>query len=446
MKERKNLMNGYTTRPISLAGYTENRKTILLSQMHEVSFKELEERAEGVVMYRDMHTDSSAGEGTPRDMQRLESYKLEIAEVYRGRQDVFKGVLQNTSIKYTPGDSLLMWAPNSETVVQKLMELLSIQKDRVIEFTRVRIRGRAHVFSFAGRISEYFRYFLDVTSLPSKLSLFRLSQYAEKDSDKLAYLSSKEGSADYFAMGKNWNSLLDILVQFSVKIPLESLLEVAKEIKPRAFSLINQESNECEFIAGILRNGESDCREGHFSDYIMRVAQTENTPVSSESAEASGMIYRIRHKENILFQLRSSTKNALLFGIGTGVSPFISFIRNCKKDCVFTLFYGCKTEDENILAKTGIAWEAGLESEYAGAKLFTTESPNVTVHVVYSQTNQSIRMGEFLQRNKEKIAARCREISTSGIYTCGNKQAMQSVSQYFTAEHPEISQHNDDWS
>ncbi|OAG33172.1 hypothetical protein NEIG_01597 [Nematocida sp. ERTm5] len=442
MKSKK-LMNAWQKREVLLENYTEDRKKLLLRPIHSIEIKE------GVVVsgleYADAYSDQCTG-GNASD--RLETYKLNTTEIYRGRQCVIRGTVDGLKMKYTPGDSLLMWAPNSDEIVEVLMGLFNIKEDKCVQFRRIRCRDSSLIFSFSGRISGYFKYFLDITSIPSKLALFRLSQYAEKNKDQLEYLSSKEGSGDYFALGRNWNTLIDILLQFRVKIPFEALLEVSKEIKPRAFSFINGEDDDCEFVAGILTDTESPVRNGHFSDFLLRNTGNKAETMGTSLIQKKFMdcIYRVKHKENNLFKLRSSSTVCLLFGIGTGVAPFISFIRNCRKDCQFTLFYGCKSSEENILVKTSIAHGKEHPSEYTGAFLLKTECPNVEVHVVYSQTHLSIRMGEFLEKNAAQVQKKCAELSLDGIYICGNKEATKSISNYFAVNHPEVLLHSDDWS
>ncbi|KAI5192133.1 NADPH-ferrihemoprotein reductase [Nematocida minor] len=446
----------YIARAISTSAYTPERKPHTFTRLHSVSLAEKTKCKDGesLVLYKDKHTmaetsTSSASQETQLNPSTIYTFHTET--LYAGRQTSIKMTVRDRKIEYVPGDSILLWVSNSESIANTLMELLDVPADRWISFQRIHNRTSSVVFSFAGMASDYFRHFLDTTSLPSKLFLYRLSEYAcEEEKDKLAYLSSKEGSAEYFMMIRNWNSIIDILIQFRVKVPLEVLLEVCTEIKPRAFSLINKKENDIELIVGVISNStEESTRNGHFSEYAVSTANSREKTETAEDTDKnmrifdSSIAYRIQLKANRLLRLREETTNALLFGIGTGVAPFISFIRNHGSSCKFSLFYGCRNRDENILVKIGLVSGPGEESKYAGAVLFRVGPTDV--HVVYSRESMCLRMHDFLAKNKEKIDDECKQFFND-LYICGNKGAMAAVSAYFEDAHPNMKKYIDDWS
>lgn len=448
-------MDKYKARSVCTPGYKPERKALQFTQLYRVSFEEKQKfnQCSRIMIYSDKNTAASAKDTDPLGKTQIDSstvYSLEKEIVYSTKKTAVKLTVKNTPMEYVPGDSILLWVSNSESICSALMDILGVCKDRWISFTRTHIRTGAAVFTYSGMASDYFRHFIDATSLPSKLFLYRISKYADQsEQDKLEYLSSKEGSKDYFKMSKNWNSIIDILVQFKVKIPLEVLLEVCTEIKPRAFSLINKQKTDCVIIAGSVTNTqEGSVRKGHFTEYAISTQDTQKSAcegsgiLKNREPLDTSIVYRIQHKPNRLMALREETKNAFLFGIGTGVAPFISFIVNSGESKRFTLFYGCRSRHENILVNIGFLTGPSEESAYEGAILF--RKGNTNIHVVYSQENESFRIGQFLKRNKEKINSEC--MIFNDLYICGNKEAMQEISEYFAENHSEMNKYIDDWS
>ncbi|KAH9385996.1 uncharacterized protein NEMAJ01_0892 [Nematocida major] len=438
----------YIYRRVQTPNYTQDRKDRALTPTHTVRIKtRLCKEKENSILYKDK---SSA---EPAKIASSAAYAVNSTTIYTGRQTVVKCTLPDVRMDYTPGDSVLLWASNSECLCKALLSLLEIDDALFIAFERVHARTGAVVFSFSGMAADYFRHFMDAKSLPSKLLLYTLSEYASAENgcrDRLRYLSTKEGSADYFGMAKAWNSIADVFAEFSVKVPLEVLLGVCTEIKPRAFSMTQKIGSACEFVSGILTNtAEDSTRLGHFSEYIASAASEtgSHTPGLDLSA---GLVYRVQHKENRLLRMRMSQpgRSALLVGIGTGVSPFISFIRNCPEGARLTLFYGCRSPGENILLQWGLISGEGERSEYAGARKHCMPSagPGIRVYVVYSQADMCIRMDRFFVANKGAAGKAWEEAEKTDLYICGNKPASMSVSKYFSENHPALSQSVDDWS
>lgn len=448
-------MGEYKTRPVYIPEYTQERKQTSFSPLYRVSLheKEMDAPYSDVLEYTDKATAIYATDANPLGKTLINEssvYSLEKQIVYLGKRPVVKITIKENIVEYVPGDSILLWASNSESVCSALMSALCVPNKRWISFTRTHIRTGQVAFSFTGMASDYFRHFMDVTTLPSKMFLHRISEYAEpSEKDKLQYLSSKEGSKDYFGMKKNWNSIIDILVQFKVKVPMHVLLEISTEIKPRAFSLVNSQGEDSAVIVGSLSSEiDGSVRNGHFTEYVRGCLSLESRPYSQREAEKDrrvldrGIVYRVQHKPNMLMRLQKETKSAMLFGIGTGVAPFISFVVNNKESKKFSLFYGCRSKDENILVNIGFVCEPGEESEYTGAILYRKE--NTEIHVVYSRENRCLRMQSFLEENKESISNNCKIFND--LYICGNKKAMEAIAGYFTENHPGMAKYIDDWT
>lgn len=416
--------------------YVANRKPISFKQINKVCIQEqkAEERNKSGLH---SSTQQKREYTTEADAEIKTAFKAKIKRVFENQNTVLRVCVEGAHMQYTPGDSVLLRVSNSKERTDWLMEELNIDREKSIAFKRVHIKSQNVVFSYKGKIKEYFRHFLDISSLPSKYMLYKLSMFAEEEKrDRLLYLASKEGSKDYFLLSKSWNDLCDIIQQFKVQVDLETLLEVCTEIRPRAFSLTQQQNKDAEFICKIInkKTGE-DTRYGHFSSYAMR--QIERAPGSGFESD---IIYGIQRKPNKLMQMKEG--NGILVGVGTGVAPFISFLAQREKRS-FILFHGCATKKECILHALNIIHMEEKACEYKEAKRFTTKDGS-TLYSVYSRENASIRMDKFFSKNTEQIA---NLIAThQKVYICGNKGVQKSLRQHFTSSHPQAEVFIDDWS
>ncbi|KAI5171882.1 methionine synthase reductase [Nematocida sp. LUAm3] len=368
----------------------------------------------------------------------ISSLEIKKTDLFKGRREVGLATLPNTTLSYTPGDSVLLKVSNRKERVDFILKSIQRKQNEWVSFRKVHIKTQKEVFSYEGTIENLFLHCLDITSLPSKYLLYRLSleknelsSESEDKEDHLRYFASKEGSKDYFRIGSSWNDLADILMQYRVQCRIETLLELCPEIKPRAFSMIQRKEEEVQFICGVIEKQEktrNETRYGHFSSLFRDV----------ESITQSSFVFPMQIKENRLMQLREG--DGILIGVGTGISPFISFLRNAK-DRQFLLFYGCSSKEENILFSLGIISGEGTPSEYEGAVEYHIN--NASIYVIYSQEYQKIRTDAFFSKNHSKISGVLNKIQQ--VYICGNKGARASLSSFFTHTYPTHTLYADDW-
>ncbi|KAI5181565.1 methionine synthase reductase [Nematocida sp. AWRm80] len=399
-------------------------------------------------------------------------------------REVFYMRIENTSLDYIPGDSILIRVTNSDIEVKRILNTLGIEGEERISFRRIMNRNNKEVFSFSGKVYDYFKRYFDFTSIPSKSMLFRMSKYAgNKERNRLLYLCTREGMNDYFNLKYNWNSITDILEELSVKIPLVDLLEVCTELKPRAFSMINKNNQDIEFICKVITaTNKNRYRFGHVSQYILerhisskdiisimdrgdkddvsdiddisdiddvidkddvidriekiRIERVSDDKISNRAS--NGKLYSIGLKENRLMRMRKG--NGLLVGIGTGVAPFISFLRNKDPEQEFTLFYGCRNKEENILLALGIVQEEE-DTEYKGALKYKYNTD--TIYIIYSRENESIRLPEFFKMHTEKIDPLITRLSQ--VYICGNQMVQNSLLEYFKERQSNLLVYLDEW-
>ncbi|OAG30467.1 hypothetical protein NEDG_02009 [Nematocida displodere] len=381
-----------------------------------------------------------------------------------GEKSVWRVRIEGVQMAYTPGDSVLLRVSNEKKASERILRQLGCLSGAYLQFERVHIKTGRCVFSFQGRLGDYIEHFLDITSLPSKYCLYRLSLCAgEGRRDALEYLSSREGSRDYFSLNKNWNTLADIIEEFQVSLKLEDLLELSTEIKPRAFSLIQSPSQDIEFICGLItkNNGESE-RKGHFSTFISQVTdkqqawvvqsgnpqpstaqpapQCPSTTTQPTTQPSTALVYGVVLKPNKLMQMRAS--DSLLIATGTGVAPFVSFLRHRSQNRL-VLFYGCRAEEESILHGLGMVSGPGSECVYRGAREYVLDE-RTAIYIVYSRTNLSIHINTFLKINEERVAFLLETLQS--VFICGKREVQKSLSEHFAQAHPQMPLYIDDWS
>lgn len=359
-------------------------------------------------------------------------HQLTKRVLFNGERPVIQAQLPELAMSYTPGDSVTLHVSNTRHTAQHLLAILEIPEDAPLAFQRIHLRTNKTVFSYSGTVLEYFQHYLDITSLPSKLFLYRMSEWAaEPHSSRLGYLATKEGGADYFGLSKNWNTLIDLLEAFSVRPPLAVLLEVSTEIKPRAFSLTNRQEEPVEFLCGAVfkQHPETPSRRyGHVSSYLLE----------EDPSTTSSLVYHVGHKPNRLLQM--SSQSGVLIGVGTGIAPFISFLRH-QTGQQFILFYGCRRQSESILHAMNLIAGAGEACEYQGARKFYYQA--TPVYLVYSREDCSIHLDTFFQTNPLTTTIIHK---LPNVYVCGNRDVQRALSRHFASVAPRATLFIDDWA
>lgn len=239
----------------------------------------------------------------------------------------------------SPCDSIGIYAPNSDMLVERIFRLCGLE-DRCVRIERT---GQGP-FNFEGMLSHFVRHKLDITTLPRKMLLMSLSRGAGKRK-QLEYLCSKEGTRDYLSLGANWNTLADIIEEFECRPTLEDLIVNCELIKPRYYTLLGRQA---EILVGIISKSlDGQTSFGHVSGFIRRLSQESLTNVPVE----------ICFRRNKLFD-QIPLMNLVCFCTGTGIAPYIAFSRTSKSQNPMCLVYGFRSEEDNILKHFDIGNEA----------------------------------------------------------------------------------------
>lgn len=252
----------------------------------------------------------------------MEKLKTKWREVYRVKFD--------KTFDFSPGDSIGLMCPNSDTLVDEMMRILNTEDF----YCRIE-RTNGVIFTYYGTVRDFFKYYFDFTSLPKKALLVRLSRSCEETDQRHAeYLCSREGTKDYLKMGARWNNVIDFIKTFRCKPILEDLLGDCEIIKPRYFSLVNKVGESSEILIGtISKSFDGFVRYGHVSNYL----------INSGSEEIE-----IYLRPNFLFRMTRVKERILGICTGTGIAPFLSFVSNLEPHQNIWLVYGFRDDEDDI--------------------------------------------------------------------------------------------------
>lgn len=298
----------------------------------------------GGVYYLDSEIRSSYREAKLLDIKKLDTTWREVYKVILSYRDSF-----------IPGDAISLLVPNSDILVNKILKLLQKNGNEKISISYVK---KGCNFNYNGTLRHFFAHVYDLRMFMKKAFLYELAQVSDL-SNELYYLISNHGSSDYFSIISSSYSVLDIIERFKCNVTLEILLNNTELIKPRHYSFTNVKGMDTEIMIGLCYNSRKDRRVyGHVSEFI-KYAQINDTLLCG-------------YKNNILLNLQKH-KNVLMIATGTGIAPFISFVRN-DTDLNYWLLYACRTEQDNLSKDLDIRKNVLYSSESGDIKKYIIEN------------------------------------------------------------------------
>ena len=276
---------------------------------------------------------------------------------------------------YEPGHSIDIVCPNNEREVSLLLKRLnvsntgqfikikSLNESKKLGSNYVKLAENGNSIS----IDLFFKYCVDIRINCLKKSMLRmLASYCtdKEDETKLLELCSKEGSEHYLSIVKeNSLTLLDILNTFESCHPsIEHLIQMLPPLTTRSYTLCsyfdkkseNIHQHEMEIIFNLIDFPRNDYRT------------YERTGVATgylNELKAGDSFYFLKRKlQNFTFPATTDLKQRpiLMIGPGTGIAPFVSFLRSQKmhkeiaSESNLWLFYGCRSPFKDFLFKNEI--------------------------------------------------------------------------------------------
>jgi sulfite reductase (NADPH) flavoprotein alpha-component len=278
-------------------------------------------------------------------------------------------------LDYQPGDALGVIPQNPEGVVEQIMQLLNLDKEKSYSFRGEALTAKALL-----------RQKLNILHLPERVVA------------KYALLAEQDIPATRI-------NLLDLLKIYPLKDASQfpQLVEILEPIAPRLYSISSSpEAHAGEIHVTVAKdefkvNDEVKC--GLCSDYLI------NLP---EDTSLSFYIHR-----NAQFRLPADDKDVIMIGPGTGIAPFRSFLAH-----------------RDATGATGRNWLFFGEQHFVSDFLYQTELQNWTETGVLTRLNVAFSRDQaekiYVQHKMMKHGQELFNWLSSGasIYICGAKAPM----------------------
>ena len=265
---------------------------------------------------------------------------------------------------YEPGQAVDIVCANSVLEVTALLERLNLadkaeSRVGIKSLDETKKLGQAFVrlsqaTTQALTLRNLFLHCVDIRTNSLKKSFLRmLAEYSANTEEKMhiLHLASKEGSDTYTSLIKeNFLSLLDLLNMFkSCQPPLAHLLQMLPTLNPRPYSFCTcSADSEIEVIFNLVEfnvtsaNGRTYPRQGFGTGFLSALASGQN-------------FYFLKRKfHTFTFPPAANNKPVVMIGPGTGVAPFISYLRHIDSTQSSTnsklwLFFGCRDPEKDFL-------------------------------------------------------------------------------------------------
>lgn len=298
--------------------------------------------------------------------------------------------LPEEGIHYHPGDAIGILVKNPQKEVELLLGLLGLtqiaDKGCELSITPGTKKKAAAVPSFLpckSSLRHLLECCVDIRAVPKKTLLRALAEHTTNPCEqrRLLELVSKEGFGEYTRhVREACLSTLDLLMFFrSCRPPVTTLLEHLPRLLPRPYSAASSPlatPNHLTFVFNVVEipQGSSVAfsRQGVCTGWLASLASgncenDELVPSSGldvKDVEQALSNLTLTSSENIFIDiyLRSnqnfrpptdSSIPVVMVGPGTGVAPFVGFLKHRQKVGVgggeWWLFYGCRHKDKDFL-------------------------------------------------------------------------------------------------
>lgn len=247
--------------------------------------------------------------------------------------------LEESGLKYTPGDSLGVWFKNDEILAHKILSCLKIDVNEII-------------FSKENEpltILDALIYEFEITQLHPGF----VKKYAElTNNSELVDISNDKEKLNNFISNKQ---IIDLIIEYPSTISSRQLKDLLRKLTPRLYSIAssqNEVEDEVHLTVGVVQYQELGfLHTGAASGFLQRTSPNDKVKIYVESND------RFRLPEN-------PNTPIIMIGPGTGIAPFRAFLQeraalNAKGKN--WLFFGNPYFSDDFLYQT--EWQDYLEEE-----------------------------------------------------------------------------------
>ena len=296
--------------------------------------------------------------------------------------------LENSGLKYYPGDSLGVWFKNDEILAHKILFNLSIKAEEII-FTK----DNEPLTILDALIDEY-----EITQLHPGF----VEKYAEISQNKeLLKITSDKNKLNNFISNRQ---IIDVIIEYPTKLSSNQLKDMLRKLTPRLYSIASSQSEvdeEVHLTVGVVEYEQLGfLHTGAASGFLQRTSANDQIKVYVES--------------NDRFRLPKNAETPIIMiGPGTGIAPFRAFLQEraaTNSKGKNWLFFGNPYFSDDFLYQT--EWQDYLEDEILEK-----------ISLAFSRDQKDkIYVQHRLLENAEEITSWIND--GAHIYICGDESKM----------------------
>lgn len=209
--------------------------------------------------------------------------------------------LEDSGIKYEPGDSLGIFTQNPEALVEKILAHTGIHPNEKVVIDKNEVT-----------IKDALTYHLEITVINLNL----LQQYQEfTQNEALKALIEDDSKLDDYLYG---HDVLDLLEDFPYEWTAEKLTKILRKLPPRLYSISSSQEkveDEVHITISVVRYERKNReRVGACTNYLV-----ENLEIGKQVP--------IYIDQNPSFKLPADDAPIIMVGAGTGIAPFRAFLQ-----------------------------------------------------------------------------------------------------------------------
>jgi len=327
--------------------------------------------------------------------------------------------IEGSRIRYDAGDHIAVYPTNNPDLVDKLIELLGVDRDTVFTMNNVdEDSSKKHPFPCPTTYGTALSHYVEITALPRTHILAELAKYTgdAEEKSKLELMSSTSGEGK--ALYQSWvvdsvRHIAHILEDLpSCKPPVDHLLELLPRLQPRFYSIASSAKvhQQSVHICGVVV--EYTTPTGRVNKGVATTWLQAKVP-QEESPAPRAPVY-VRRSQ---FRLPNRPQTpVIMIGPGTGLAPFRGFIQERawqaeqgKPVGPTVLYFGCRNKAEDFIYRDELeGWES------AGV---------LTLHTAFSRDQaEKVYVTHRLRETKAEVWRLLQE--GAHLYVCGDAKMM----------------------
>lgn len=291
--------------------------------------------------------------------------------------------LEGTIISYQAGDHLGILPRNTDALVNDYLKILGVsEEDAARTFSLQDIKTMKNVFPARVSARTALKWYIDLAGPPKKSTLRAFAHCCTDEAQKAEMLRllrvDADAQKDFQKLCTKLRTTYGFLRKFdSARVPLAFFLELMPRIAPRYFSISSDQLDTAKSVGATVSIVEG----GLCTTMLSELKVGDQVPV-------------FVRKSNFHLPLRAKERPVVMVGPGTGVAPYIGFIKRRQawksKGAALgeaILFFGCRRpEEDDIYSELfAEALEGGLLSDVDIAYSRAQEEKVYVQHRIHSK-------------------------------------------------------------